>query len=84
MADTKPASKKAAVKAKADKKPVVKDVATLEKELVEKRSELIESKKSHAAGELVNPRVLTLTKREIARLKTAIRAHELTAAKEKK
>ena len=84
MAEKKPVSKKAPAKVSADKKPAVKDLATLTKKLAEKQNDLIESKRSHAAGELVNPRVLTVTRREIARLKTAIRTHELTAAKENK
>ncbi len=48
----------------------------LQQELDSKRADLLEARRSHAAGELVNPRVLTSTKKEIARLLTAIRAVE--------
>lgn len=55
---------------------VVKTVAELQKDLDTKRQDLIEAKRSHKAGELVNPRVLVETRREIARILTAIRAEE--------
>ena len=61
----------------------VKGIAELQKDLVAKQADLIESRKSHRSGELVNPRVLSTTRKEIARLHTAIRAAEL-AAKESK
>jgi len=63
-----------------------KEVKTLEQlhnELAAKRNDLLEARRGHAAGELANPRVLTSTKKEIARLLTAIRAAE-TAPKENK
>ncbi len=78
MADTK-TTKKTAPK-NADE---VKTIDQLREELVAKTADQITSKRSHAAGELVNPRVLTVTRKEIARLHTAIRAAEL-AAKESK
>lgn len=52
----------------------VKTVAQLCEELATKRNDLLEAKRGHAAGELANPRVLTHTRKEIARLLTAIRA----------
>lgn len=55
----------------------VKTLEQLREELTAKQSDLLDSKRSHAAGELVNPRVLTNTRKEIARLHTAIRAAEL-------
>lgn len=61
----------------------VKTLEQLRAELATKQADQIASKRSHAAGELVNPRVLTVTRKEIARLHTAIRAAEL-AAKESK
>ena len=61
----------------------VKAPADLRKELAVKQADLLATKKSHRAGELVNPRVLGTTRKEIARLHTAIRAAEL-AAKESK
>lgn len=64
--------KKAAVKA-----TEVKTIEQLQAELTAKQNDLIEARRSHAAGELINPRVLTSTKKEIARSHTAIRAAEL-------
>jgi ribosomal protein L29 len=55
----------------------VKTIEQLREELAAKQGDLHEAKRSHAAGELVNPRVLTHTRKEIARLNTAIRALEL-------
>jgi large subunit ribosomal protein L29 len=74
MATTKKTTKKA---------EEVKTVEQLREELVAKRKDLIEARRGHAAGELANPRVLTSTKKEIARLHTAIRAAEI-AEKESK
>ena len=62
---------------------VVKSLEDLRKDLAAKQNDLLESRKSHRAGELVNPRVLGSIRKEIARLHTAIRAAEL-AAKESK
>lgn len=64
----KPAAKKA---------EKVKTIADLRTELAEKQADMLASKRSHLAGELVNPRILTTTRKEIARLHTAIRAAEL-------
>lgn len=55
----------------------VKTLAQLQDELKTKRQDLLEAKRGHAAGELANPRVLTTTRKEIARILTAIRAAEL-------
>lgn len=55
----------------------VKTLEQLREELAAKKADFIASKRSHHAGELVNPRVLTVTRKEIARLHTAIRAAEL-------
>jgi ribosomal protein L29 len=74
MATTKKTTKKA---------EEVKTIEQLREELVAKRTDLIQSRRGHAAGELANPRVLTSTKKEIARLLTAIRAAEI-AEKESK
>lgn len=68
MADTKATAKKA---------DVVKTVDELRAELATKQQDLNDSRRSHKAGELVNPRVLGQIRKEIARLKTAIRAAEL-------
>ncbi len=77
MAEAKKAVKKTV------KATEVKSLADLQKDLAAKQADLLQSRKSHRAGELVNPRILSTTRKEIARLHTAIRAAEL-AAKESK
>lgn len=78
MATTKPAATKKVVKKEA---PVVKTHEELVKELAAKQQDMLEARKGHRSGELVNPRVITHTRKEIARLKTAIRAIELKGDK---
>ena len=75
MAESKKTIKKA---------EVVKSLEDLRKDLAAKQNDLLESRKSHRAGELVNPRVLGSIRKEIARLHTAIRAAELASIKESK
>ena len=75
MAESKKTTKKA---------EVVKSLEDLRKDLAAKQDDLLESRKSHRAGELVNPRVLGSIRKEIARLHTAIRAAELASKKESK
>ena len=75
MAESKKTTKKA---------EVVKSLEDLRKDLAAKQNDLLESRKSHRAGELVNPRVLGSIRQEIARLHTAIRAAELASKKESK
>ncbi len=75
MAESKKTTKKA---------EVVKSLEDLRKDLIAKQTDLLASRKSHRSGELVNPRVLGTTRKEIARLHTAIRAAELAAKKESK
>jgi ribosomal protein L29 len=69
---------------KATKATEVKTIEQLREELAAKQADQIQAKRGHAAGELANPRALTATRKEIARLHTAIRAAELTSAKESK
>lgn len=71
----------AEAKKTAKKADVVKSIDDLRAELASKQNDLLESRRSHRAGELVNPRVLRTTRKEIARLKTAIRAAELKEEK---
>lgn len=52
--------------------PVVKSAEDLAIELTTKRSDLLEARRSNAAGELVNPRVITTYRKDIARLMTQI------------
>ena len=68
MADTKKTAQKA---------DVVKTIDELRAELATKQQDLNDSRRSHKAGELVNPRVLGQIRKEIARLHTAIHAAEL-------
>jgi len=57
---------------KSVKAVVVKTIDDLKKELAEKRNDLLQAKRSHAAGELVNPKALRSLRKEIARLLTQI------------
>lgn len=57
--------------AKTTEKPASKD---LHAQLAELRKELSDARRSLAANELPNPRVVTNTRREIARTLTAINA----------
>lgn len=50
------------------------EAADLESYLAEMHQNLITTRQSHKSGELVNPRVLGETRKEIARIKTALRA----------
>lgn len=61
----------------------VKTIEQLRQDLATKQADLLEARRGHAAGELANPRVLTTTKKEIARLHTAIRAAELSEKESK-
>jgi ribosomal protein L29 len=63
---------------KVKKAEEVKSIEQLRTDLQAKQADMLAARKSHAAGELVNPRVLTTTRKEIARLNTAIRALELS------
>ena len=78
MATTKPAATKKVVKKEA---VVVKSREDMINELTAKQNDLVEARKGHRSGELVNPRVITHTRKDIARLKTAIRAEELKEGK---
>ena len=57
---------------KSVKAAVVKTIDDLKKELAEKRNDLLQAKRSNAAGELVNPKALRSLRKEIARLLTQI------------
>lgn len=61
---------------KPTKAAVVKTVEDLKKELAEKRHDLLQAKRSHAAGELVNPKALRSLRKDIARLLTQINEKE--------
>jgi len=68
----------------AKKATEVKTIDQLRIDLVTKQNDLVESKRGHKLGELTNPRVITVTRKEIARLHTAIRAVEIASTKENK
>ena len=61
---------------KTAKAAVVKTVDDLKKELAEKRNDLLQAKRSHAAGELVNPKALRSLRKDIARLLTQLNKKE--------
>ena len=61
---------------KSVKAAVVKTIDDLKKELAEKRDDLLQAKRSHAAGELVNPKALRSLRKDIARLLTQINEKE--------
>jgi len=86
MADKKTTKAKSTVTKKATE---IKTIDQLREELIAKSADLLQAKRGNAAGELANPRVITSTRKEIARLHTAIRAAQLasiryTAEKENK
>ena len=70
MAEVKKPTKAAVVKTVDD---LVDD---LKKEVAEKRNDLLQAKRSHAAGELVNPKALRSLRKDIARLLTQINEKE--------
>jgi ribosomal protein L29 len=76
MADKKTTKAKAPVVKKAAE---VKTIEQLRAELVTKTADLMQAKRGNAAGELTNPRVITVTRKEIARIQFAIRALEIAA-----
>lgn len=61
---------------KTAKAAVVKTIDDLKKELAEKRNDLLQAKRSHAAGELVNPKALRSLRKDIARLLTQLNEKE--------
>jgi ribosomal protein L29 len=77
MADAKKTTKAAPKKA-----TEVKTLEQLHEELVKLQGEYLESRKSHRQGELVNPHVLTVQRKNVARAHTAISAAKKTAVKE--
>ena len=61
---------------KTTKAAIVKTVDDLKKEVAEKRNDLLQAKRSHAAGELVNPKALRSLRKDIARLLTQLNEKE--------
>jgi ribosomal protein L29 len=58
----------------------VKTIDQLRIDLAAKQKDLMEAKRGHRMGELINPRVVTSTRKEIARIHTAIRAAEIAGS----
>lgn len=81
MADKKTTTKTTKVTKVAEE---VKTIEQLRAELLAKQTDQIALKRGHAAGEVANPKVLTSTRKDIARLHGAIRALEIAAQKESK
>lgn len=61
-------------KTKAKEAVEIKTIDNLRADLQSKQTDLIEAKRGHRQGELVNTCVLKSTRREIARINTAINA----------
>lgn len=76
MADKKTTKAKIVAPKKAAE---VKTIEQLRADLATKSADLLQAKRGNAAGELTNPRVITVTRKEIARLHFAIRAQEIAA-----
>ena len=69
---------------KTDKKAVVKkQPETLPEQILAKQLDLLEAKKSLAAGELQNPRVIKSLKKDIARLLTKLNTKQVDSGEEK-
>lgn len=78
MADSKKTTKPA---------PEAKEVKTLEQlheDLAKLKQDQLDSLKSHRQGDLVNPHVLTIQRKDIARTLTAINAATRASQKEEK
>lgn len=82
MADAKKTTKAAPKQTK--KAAEVKTVEQLREELLKLQNEHIDSRKSHVQGELVNPHVLTVQRKNIARIHTALKSAQTSAVKEEK
>jgi len=78
MAEKKAAAKttKVATPAKKSAAKPVKSEKNLQEQLVEKRTDLMQARQSLAAGELVNPQVISVTRKEIAQILTQINAEK--------
>lgn len=57
----------------------VKTVEQLQEDLVKLQHDQLEAKKSHRQGELINPHMLTIHRKNIARLHTAIKQAQSSA-----
>lgn len=78
------ATDKKTAKVAAKKATEVRTIDQLRETLASKTTDLLQARRGNAAGELTNPRIITVTRKEIARLKFAIHASEIASAKETK
>lgn len=62
----------------------VKTLEQLNEEVTKLRADFDDLRRSHRAGDLVNPRAITVKRKEIARALTAVKQAELAASKEEK
>lgn len=83
MADVKKTTAKKAPK-QTKEATEVKTLEQLRADLQQLHADHLDSRKSHVQGELVNPRVLTVQRKNIARLHTAINSAVASAVKEEK
>lgn len=79
MADAKKTTAKKSPKVAVE----VKTIDQLHEELATLHQAHLESRKSHVQGELVNPHVLTVQRKNIARLHTAINAAQSAEGEDK-
>lgn len=67
---------KTAVKAKE-----VMTIEQLQADLIKFQADLTDTKRGHRLGELANPHAITVIRKKIARLQTAIRADEIAKSR---
>lgn len=77
-------AKKTTNKIMSSKLDLNKSVSELQKVLLTKRQDLLDSRKSHKSGEMVNPRAITELKKDIARILTKLRHEEINSQKGEK
>ena len=64
--------------------PEIKTIDQMKTDLIAKTTDLLQAKRGNKSGELANPRFITVTRKEIARLNFSIHALERSANKENK
>ncbi|MEI6228673.1 MAG: 50S ribosomal protein L29 [Candidatus Saccharibacteria bacterium] len=62
----------------------IKTIDQMRADIITAQNDMNEAKRGHKMGELTNPRVITSTRKKIARLHTAIRAAQIAEQKESK
>lgn len=74
-------SKKTKNKVVSSKLNLDKPISDLTNDLSVMRQDLLDARKSHKAGEMVNPRAITKLRKNIARILTRIRQEEINSQK---